>query len=232
MDIIAQADLVSGCLRELAPAPVDPSPIIRTGLPFYGVSVGDLRKAAIEWHRANRGADPVDVGALCDELWSRAIREEMVVAALIHGRDAASRSSFGRERLMRWVPLLDSWETTDQLGMTVLGPWIGDDTGARIGVLDCLAGDGRPWVRRLALVGAARLSRLEDAPQWWPSAAALVLRLSGDREAAIPKAISWVLREHLRRCADEVAAFIDEHEEVLPAVAMREARRKLATGRK
>ena len=59
---------------------------------------------------------------------------------------------------------------------------------------------------------------------------ALTLRLAGDREASIPKAISWVLREHTRNTAPEVAAFLDEHAADLPAIAVRETRNKLRTG--
>ena len=232
MDLGHEADALAAELRDLSPEPVDPAPIIRTQLPFYGVSVKDLRRLAAGWHRAHPDADPTEVGALADELWSRAIREEMVVAALLLGRNRSTREVWSPARLEQWAPLLDNWETTDQLGMTVIGPWIGDDPEQRIGALGALAGDEHPWTRRLALVAAARLSRLDDAERWWPAASGIVLRLGADTEAAIPKAISWVLREHTRRSADEVARFIDDHDAVLPAVAKREARRKLATGRK
>ena len=89
--------------------------------------------------------------------------EEMVVAAFIVGRTAASRSRFGPGVLGRWLPLLDNWETTDQLGMAVVGPWVGDDPVARFRVLEDLAADDRPWARRLALVGCARLARIDGA---------------------------------------------------------------------
>jgi 3-methyladenine DNA glycosylase AlkD len=60
----------------------------------------------------------------------------------------------------------------------------------------------------------------------------IVLRLAGDPEAAIPKAISWVLREHTRTVPGLVAEFLDEQEAVLPAIAKRETRNKLRTGTK
>ena len=63
-------------------------------------------------------------------------------------------------------------------------------------------------------------------------ASGIVLALADDREAAIPKAISWVLRAHTGRCPAEVAAFLEEHRADLPAIAVREARNKLATGYK
>ena len=232
MDPATEADRIVGALRALAAEPVDPAPIIRTRLPFYGVKVGELRKVASGWHREHPGASPAEIGAVTDALWARAVREEMVTAAFIIGRSAVSRSAFSKVRLNRWTPLLDNWETTDQLGMVVLGPWVGEDPTGRFPVLEALAKEQHPWSRRLALVGASRLSRLDDAAPWWAPSSALVLQLAGDREAAIPKAISWVLREHTRQSAAEVARFIDDHTSELPAIAVREARKKLTTGRK
>jgi 3-methyladenine DNA glycosylase AlkD len=76
------------------------------------------------------------------------------------------------------------------------------------------------------------LGRREDAERWFPRVAAIVLRLSGDREASIPKAISWVLRSHLRHARQAVATFLEEHGGDLPAVARRETENKMTTGHK
>lgn len=137
----AEAESLSAALRRLAPEPVDPSPVIRTRLPFHGVSLGSLEGLAKAGHRAHPGASPALVLALADALWPEAVREEMVLATMLAGK-------------------------------------------------------------------------------------------RGDRAAAIPKAISWVLREHTRHCPGAAAAFREEHAAELPAVAVREARHKLATGHK
>ena len=114
----------------------------------------------------------------------------------------------GLRRLDRWGALLDNWETTDNLGGRVVGPWVAADPAARLGTLERLAGRRNPWLRRLALVGCVYLGRRPDAAAWWPRVTGIVLTLAGDREAAIPKAISWVLRAHTGRCPGEVAAFL------------------------
>jgi hypothetical protein len=106
------------------------------------------------------------------------------------------------------VRLLDNWETTDQLGMNVLGPLVAEDPAGRFGLLESMAADPHPWTRRLALVACTRLARAADAARWWPRVAGLVLALAGDREAALPKASSWVLRSWLGPCPAEVAAFV------------------------
>jgi 3-methyladenine DNA glycosylase AlkD len=156
----------------------------------------------------------------------------MVLAAMLLERRPAAWDGVGLRRLDRWGALLDNWETTDNLGGRVVGPWVAADPEARLGTLERLAGRHNPWLRRLALVGCVYLGRRPDAAAWWPRVTGIVLTLAGDREAAIPKAISWVLRAHAGRCPGEVAAFIREQGTALPAIAVREARNKLATGYK
>ncbi len=232
LDITAEADRLSGALRALAPVRVDPAPVIRTALPFYGAGLGGMEVLARAWHRGHPGASIAEVLALADAVWARAVREEMVLATMLVERRPAARDACGLRRLDRWGVLLDNWETTDNLGGRVVGPWAAAEPAGRLGTLERLAGRRNPWLRRLALVGCVYLGRRPDAAEWWPRVTGIVLTLADDREAAIPKAISWVLRAHTGRCPAEVAALLAGHRADLPAIAVREARNKLATGYK
>jgi 3-methyladenine DNA glycosylase AlkD len=231
-DPTADAAAISAMLREKSSTPVDPSPIIKTALPFYGVKLADLRRIASGWHRDHRGVAPGNVAALADALWSASIREEMVVAALLHGHDARSRSVFGLRRVDRWARSIDNWETADALGAWLAARATADDPERRYPVLETLAGRRNPWARRISLVGCIGTARAPQAATWWPRVTGIVLRLAADRAAGIPKAISWVLREHTRRTPGPVEAFLDEHGDDLPAIAVRETRNKLRTGLK
>ena len=228
----ADADLITARLRGLSDTPADPAPIIRTGLPFYGVSLGDMESIARQWLREHPQAGPAEVLALADELWGRAIREEMVTATYLVNRHREALERFGARRIDRWGRLLDNWETTDNLGGRVVGPWAVLDPPDRIAVLERLTARRNPYLRRLALVGCVWFGRRGDSGRWWPQISAIVLSLADDEEASIPKAVSWVLREHLRHSRDQVAAFLDEYGGRLPAVARRETRTKMATGTK
>lgn len=230
VDPTREAEAIVAGLRALGDEPVDPAPVIRTAMVFYGVSVRDLRRIAAAWHREHPDADPRTVGALADELWGRGVREEMVVATMLLGRTARTRSVLDLDRIDAWGSLLDCWETTDQLGMGLVGPWVVDDLAGRMPLLGELTTRVNPWLRRLALVVAAHLGRVEDAP--WEPVATLVRSLASDREAAIPKAISWVLRSHLRHRTAEVLALLENHRAEIPAIARREALRKAETGSK
>ena len=169
---------------------------------------------------------------LADRLWNAGIREDQLVACFLLAGDRAALAATDPERVRTWTALLDNWETTDQLGMNVLGPLVALDPAGRVGLLRALAADPHPWARRLALVACTRLARADDAARWWPAVADLVLGLAGDREAALPKASSWVLRSWLGPCPEEVATFVDANAGRLPALAVRETRAKLATGTK
>lgn len=223
-----EARKLSRALRQLAPRRVDPSPIIKTGLPFYGAKVGDIRKLARGWVREHGDVDPTQVVDLCDELWHTTVREEILLACFMLDRNEKARDALTSQDFLRWLPFLDNWETTDQVGMLVLAPWIVAAPELRFGELEQLSTIANPWGRRLALVGTRGLARTDDAKRYWPRVAKLVLQLASQREAAMPKAISWVLREYLRNCSAQVATFVERHRDELPAIAVRETRNKLA----
>ena len=191
-DAAAEADAITGTLRALASEPTA-VPMIRTSRPFYGARVGDLRRTAAGWRRGHRQASPAQVAELADRLWHAGVREEQLVACFLLAGDRAALAATDPARVRAWTALLDNWETTDQLGMNVLGPLVALDPGHRFGLLEAMA---------------------------------------ADREAALPKAGSWVLRSWLGPCPAEVAAFVDGHAGRLPALAVRETRAKLATGGK
>jgi 3-methyladenine DNA glycosylase AlkD len=231
LDVAAEADAITATLRALAPEPVV-VPIIKTSRPFYGARVGELRRTAAGWQRGHRQAGPAQVAELADRLWHTGIREEQLVACFLLAGDRAALAATDPARVRDWTALLDNWETADQLGMNVFGPLVALDPAARFGLLRSMAGDRHPWARRIALVACTRLARADDPAALWPGVAELLLGLAGDRQAALPKASSWVLRSWLGPCPAQVAAFVDRHQARLPAVAVRETRAKLATGTK
>jgi 3-methyladenine DNA glycosylase AlkD len=231
LDIGAEAAAITAGLRALAPEPTS-VPMIPTSRPFHGARVGDLRATGGGWLRGHRQAGPATVAALAERLWQAGIREEQLVACFLLAGDRAALAATDPDRVRGWCALLDNWETTDQLGMNVLGPLVALDPGGRLGLLEELTGDPHPFTRRLALVAATRLARADDPARWWPAVAELLLALAGDRQAALPKASSWVLRSWLEPCPEEVATFVDANAERLPAVAVRATRAKLATGTK
>ncbi|MFC1790753.1 DNA alkylation repair protein [Patescibacteria group bacterium] len=57
-------------------------------------------------------------------------------------------------------------------------------------------------------------------------------RLKTEKEILITKAISWLLREMIKNHQSRVMTFLAQNEASLPKIAVRETKRKLATGKK
>jgi 3-methyladenine DNA glycosylase AlkD len=229
LEVEAQARALTAALRALAPEPTSSS-IIKTSRPFYGVKVGELRRLARTWAREHHGTASGQVVDLAGRLWMSGIREEQLVACFLVGAHPTALPALQLAQVRSWLPLLDNWETTDQLAMVVLGPMVALDVPGRFEALEQLTVEPHPWARRAGLVACVRVAKTPDAVELWPRVAGMVLGLADDRQAALPKAISWVLREYLGCCAAEVVSFVDEHAEQLPSVAVREVRTKLRTG--
>ena len=60
----------------------------------------------------------------------------------------------------------------------------------------------------------------------------LIDRLCSDKDKRITKAVSWLLRKAIKQHRAAIEAYLSANAERLPAIALRETRRKLATGKK
>ena len=60
----------------------------------------------------------------------------------------------------------------------------------------------------------------------------LIDRLKAAKDKRITKAISWLLRKGIKQHRDSIAAYLEAKADSLPAIALRETRKKLATGKK
>ena len=69
-------------------------------------------------------------------------------------------------------------------------------------------------------------------PRLYALALETIEALKHEREILITKAVSWLLRALTEHHAAEVGTYLDAQGRTLPAIAVRETRAKLATGRK
>ena len=103
---------------------------------------------ARNWHRQHPQSSSREVAAIAEALWESSVREEMVLAALLHGHDLKSRRHFGLRTVDRWVATIDNWETADAVGMSVLAPWVADEPERRLPTLHQLSRRRNPWARQ------------------------------------------------------------------------------------
>lgn len=121
-----------------------------------------------------------------------------------------------------------SWYATDAFGTILSGPlW------ARGRLPDAMFDDWsrseNRWLRRSALVATVGLNASRPDPE---RTFALCLRLAGDRDDMVEKAVSWALRWLSQKDQVAVADFMAEHGDDFRPRVKREVRHKLETGLK
>lgn len=219
-------------LHRLGPVRIAVPAAVYTAHAFHGVPLPALRALTRRWTREHRDLLPNVVFSVAERLWFSGSREAMIVASMLLERRPDARDHLDLATLRRWADEFDGWELVDNLGTAAVGPWVLDDPGTRFSALEALAADTNPWARRLALVGMLDLAADPGAGSWWPRVRAVCARLATDRQASIPKAISWVLRTWAKHLPGEVARFVGDDQAPVPAIARRETRHFLAFGRK
>ncbi len=132
-----------------------------------------------------------------------------------------------------WLDGVEGWAETDSLCQShftaaeVLDRW--DDWRD---LLSRLVVDGNVHKRRASLVLLTKAVRESADERLAEVAFANIDRLKGERHILITKAVSWLLRELIKHHRERVAGYLEANEGALPAIAVRETRNKLRTGKK
>jgi 3-methyladenine DNA glycosylase AlkD len=208
------------------------SKAVPTGLKMYGVKVPRLREISRDWQRAHKKIAREDLVALVETLWDGESREERVLALELLQRYKRWLPDLAWAHFERWRRGLDNWEVTDVLGVRILGPWVLEDPDGRLDHLWALIADEDVWSRRLAVVATVWLNRGRKDASFPAFTLELIDRVKEERHPMITKAVSWALREMIKKHPDRVAAYLEENREVLAAHVVREVDNKLRTGLK
>jgi 3-methyladenine DNA glycosylase AlkD len=137
-----------------------------------------------------------------------------------------------RKQLERLGRGISSWDQVDCFACYLAGPAWREGQIADGAIAEWARSKDR-WWRRAALVSTVPLNLKSrggrgDAPR----TLAICSLLLDDRDESIVKAMSWALRALAVRDVGAVRRFVAENEGRLAALARREVRNKLATGRK
>lgn len=223
-------------LERLAPPPErrpPPNYLGQGSHPLLGVSVPAKRDLAKAWAGPRRAAPPAEVLAVVESLFGGASYDEKTLAPLILAAHRPARLAVRPADVRRWLGGLVGWAEVDHLCQSLfpanqmLADWPGWG-----GMIAGLATDPAISRRRAALVLLTGPVKAFDDPRLRDLAFANLEALQGERDVLITKAVSWLLRSLAARHPAAVAAYLEAHAAALPAIALREARAKLATGRK
>ena len=211
----------------------DPAGYLGAERVFHNVTVPDQRRIAKAWILAHKAAAPKDVLAVVDSLFAGPSHEEKTLAALVLASHSKARAQFGPVEMDRWLDHLEGWAEIDSLcqNLFTAEEMLADWPAWRV-LIQTLARDPNINKRRAALVLLNGPVHRSGDPRFAELAFQVIERLKAERPILITKAVSWLLRAMTTRHAAAVAAYVEAQAASLPAIAVREARTKLATGRK
>ncbi|MCY4465401.1 MAG: DNA alkylation repair protein [Chloroflexi bacterium] len=200
---------------------------------WYGLANAQRRKIILDFVAENRRMPYAGWRDLVDSLYHGNSYEERCAPQTLLLRYPQHRRALPLTQLDEWLGCLEGWAEVDSTCQTVfnaddlLAAW--DDWSA---LLRCLASDANVNKQRAALVLlTAPISQADDA-RLLDLALELIQQLRSHKDKRITKAISWLLRKGIKLHRAAIAEFVESNAKSLPAIAVRETVRKLATGKK
>jgi 3-methyladenine DNA glycosylase AlkD len=201
--------------------------------PRYAIANPELRMIAKEWTKEHKLLPQKEFIAVLDSLFEGASYNEKLIGGFLVHYARGSHKEIGPQHFESWLDHLEGWAEIDTL-------CTGDFSKTEI------AGNWNKWkpfLKKLARskdIGKRRaslaifcsvFSRVTDADVA-DTALGNIDLVKHEKEILITKAISWVLRSMIRHHRKTVAEYLEENANTLPAIAVRETRMKLSTGKK
>jgi 3-methyladenine DNA glycosylase AlkD len=200
--------------------------------PRYPISIPVLRKIAKEWMKAQRELTTSKFAALLTSLNKGKSSTEKTMVGILLDYSTIHQRKFDPKLFNTWLNHVEGWAEVDSLctgrysDTEILSQW-------KIWkpLLIQFSKSKNIHKRRASLVLLCSPLRKSDEPRLSGIARQNVNHLKGEKEILITKAISWVLRSMAKHHRIELEQFMTE-ETGLPAIAVRETKRVLETGRK
>lgn len=200
---------------------------------WYGLANAQRQRILLDFRAAHKDLGFADWLALIDALYHGDSYEERCAPQTLLLKYPRYRRQLSLAQLDCWLDCLDGWAEVDSSCQTVfsdkdlLADWDGWSA-----LLASLAADANINKRRAALVLLTAPITQSDDARILELSLQLIERLKGERDKRITKAISWLLRKGIKQHRNAIAAYLDAKAASLPAIALRETRKKLATGKK
>lgn len=199
----------------------------------HGLSNPTMRDFIKQWASEHPDLSHDDWQATLTALYQGESIEEPMLAGFMLGHYKAFRREMPLSVLDSWIGQLEGWreiDTTCQSNFAageVLARW--DDWEP---FLVDLSQRETIQHRRASLVLLAKAVRDSADERLITTAIANVQRLKHETDKLITKAISWILREAIKHHRETIGDYVSQHADTLPAIAVREFRKKYETGKK
>ena len=200
---------------------------------WYGLKNDQRRRILLDFCASHKDLSFDDWLALIDSLYQGESYEERCAPQTLFRKYPRHRRRLSLAQLDAWLGCLDGWAEVDCTCQTVftdkdmLADW-----DAWSVLLRSLAADPNVNKVRAALVLLTAPITQSSDERILALSLELIDQLKAEKDKRITKAISWLLRKGIKQHREAIAAYLDANAESLPAIAARETRRKLATGKK
>ncbi len=195
---------------------------MKTEQPFYGVPSGPRRKLFKQIAKRHKLPDRGSYEQVVLELWQGEHREEMYQALEAAEYFRAFRTPEAWPLFERLVRTATHWDTLDWIAAKLISPLVLEHREFEQ-QLRAWAGDENLWVRRASLLAHLH----HDEATNTDLLAETILRLAGETEFFIRKAIGWVLRDLSYSRPGWVRQFVESHADELSGLSRREALKQL-----
>ncbi len=203
-----------------------------TARKWYGLKNEQRRRILLGFHAAHKDLSFADWLALIASLYHGDSYEERCAPQTLLLKYPRYRRQLPLAQLDAWLGCLEGWAEVDSTCQTIfnaedlLADWDGWSA-----LLASLAADANVNKRRAALVLLTAPITQSDDARILELSLQLIDRLKGERDKRITKAISWLLRKGIKQHRSAIAAYLEAKAASLPAIALRETRKKLLTGK-
>lgn len=152
-------------------------------------------------------------------------------SVIIFKRHPTARTKITAAYLLKLGDRMDTWGLVDAFS-EIAGPAWREGIIDDVTVMGWTKSESR-WWRRAALVCTVFLNRKARGGRGdTPRTLMVCNALAADRDDMVAKGMSWALRDLSKRDRQAVEQFLQEYDNVLPALVKREVRNKLVTGLK
>lgn len=197
---------------------------LKSDLIFLGADMPAVRGVAKALIRRVRAADEASVRPLVVALWGTGVHELRAVAMFVLEANEGMLGARDIPLVARVLRESRSWAYLDWICFKVAAPMLSRVPQMRR-TIPRWARDDDFWMRRAALL--TLLPGLKDGTVPFSAFEALAVRMLGEREFFIRKALGWALREVSKSNPAPVAAFLRAHRADVSGLTMREGAKYL-----
>jgi 3-methyladenine DNA glycosylase AlkD len=201
--------------------------------PRYPINAPKLRAIAKDWMKAHRDMSAKDLASMLTSMAEGKSGTEKVMVGILLDNATKEQKQFDPKLFDRWLDHLIGWAEVDAV---CTGKYCITEIPENIPqwkkILTSLSKSKNINKRRASIVFlCSPLARCSD-PALAEIAFENIERLKSEKEIIITRAISWVLRSMVRHHRRSLELYLKENEKTLPAIAVRETKIKLLTGKK